>query len=143
MIVSSVLAKVSVPVLHSAVAILKLTEMGFCGANALFLRVLLLKKYALPYRVIDQLVDFFVGFAHGELAEEQQTMLWHQCLLAFAQHYKTEVTKEQKARLKTLLRVQAHPMITPEIRRELFSARNRGDPFVPGMAGADALMADV
>ena len=41
-------------------------------------------------------------------------MLWHQCLLAFAQHYKTEVTKEQKARLKTLLRVQAHPMITPE-----------------------------
>lgn len=142
LIVSSVLAKVSVPVLHSAVAILKLTEMGFCGANALFLRTLLLKKYGLPYRVIDQLVDFFVGFAHGELGEEQQTMLWQQCLLAFAQHYKTELTKEQKGRLKGLLRVQAHPMITPEIRRELFSARNRGDPFVSNMAGGDALMAD-
>lgn len=130
------------PVLHSAVAILKLTEMAFCGANALFLRTLLLKKYGLPYRVVDQLVDFFVGFAHGEKGEEVQTMLWQQCLLAFAQHYKTELTKEQKNRLKTLLRVQNHPMITPEIRRELFSARNRGDPFVAPLAGTDADMAD-
>ena len=48
-------------------------------------------------------------------------MLWQQCLLAFAQHYKTELTKEQKLRLKTLLRVQAHPMITPEIRHALFT----------------------
>jgi essential nuclear protein 1 len=138
LIVASVLSKVSVPVLHSAVAILKLTEMDFCGANALFLRTLLLKKYALPYRVIDQLVDFFVSFTQ---AEEVQSLLWQQSLLAFAQHYKTEVTKEQKNRLKALLRVQNHPMVTPEIRRELFSARNRGDPFV-ALAGVDADMAE-
>jgi len=47
LIVSSVLAKVSVPMLHSAVAILKLSQMDFSGANALFLRTLLLKKCAL------------------------------------------------------------------------------------------------
>merc|ERR1719223_1745788 len=78
LIVSSVLAKVSVPVLHSAVAILKLTEMSFCGAIALFLRTLLLKKYALPYKVIDELVDYFVGFTHSD---EVQPLLWQQCLL--------------------------------------------------------------
>ena len=70
-----------------------------------------------------------------------QSLLWQQSLLAFAQHYKTEVTKEQKNRLKALLRVQNHPMVTPEIRRELFSARNRGDPFV-ALAGVDADMAE-
>ena len=103
-------------------------------------RTLLLKKYGLPYRVIDQLVDFFVGFAKEE---EEQTLLWQQCLLSFAQHYKTELTKEQKGRLKGLLRVQSHSMVTPEIRRELFSARNRGDPYVAPLAGADADMADM
>ena len=51
------------------------------------------------------------------------------------------MTKEQKNRLKALLRVQNHPMVTPEIRRELFSARNRGDPFV-ALAGVDADMAE-
>ena len=38
--------KVSIPMLHSAVAILKLSQMSFSGANALFLRTLLLKKCA-------------------------------------------------------------------------------------------------
>ena len=138
LIVSSVLAKVSVPVLHSAVAILKLTEMPFCGANALFLRTLLLKKYALPYRVLDELVSYFAAFAAQR--DEELTLLWHQCLLSFAQHYKTEITHEQKQQLKALMRVHAHGMVTPEIRRELFSARNRGDPFVASLAGDEQMV---
>uniref|UniRef100_A0A7S0NVA8 Bystin n=1 Tax=Calcidiscus leptoporus TaxID=127549 RepID=A0A7S0NVA8_9EUKA len=134
LIMCSVLAKVSVPMLHSAVAILKLSEMRFSGANALFLRTLLLKKYALPYRVVDQLVEYFVSFKE---AENTPTLLWQQCLLAFAQHYKTEVSAEQKNALKALLRSQPHPKITPEIRRELFSSRNRGDPYIPQLAGEE------
>jgi essential nuclear protein 1 len=138
LIVSSVLAKVSVPMLHSAVAILKLAELDFCGANALFLRTLLLKRYALPYRVVDKLVDYFVGFRDDDAAP---TLLWQQCLLAFAQHYKTEVTAEQKEALRDLLRVQGHPKLTPEIRRELFSGgRCRGDPYLPHAGGADVNM---
>ena len=77
--------------LHSAVAILKLAEMEYSGASALFMRVLLLKKYALPYRVVDALVDYFTAFGvapRGEEAPEMMPLLWHQCLLAFAQHYK-------------------------------------------------------
>ncbi len=135
-IVCSVLAKVSIPMLHSAVAILKLAEMRYCGANALFLRTLLLKKYALPYRVVDELVRYFLSFID---AADVPTLLWQQCLLAFAQHYKTEVTAEQREALKRLLRAQPHPAVTPEIRRELLTApRDRGDPFVPHLAGADA-----
>jgi len=136
LIVCSVLQKVSVPMLHSAVAILKLAEMTFSGANALFLRTLILKKYALPYRVVDQLVDYFCSF---ESDEEQPTVLWQQTLLAFVQHYKTELTAEQKDRFKSLLRAHSHAAITPEIRREIFQSRNRGDPFLPSMAGGDAM----
>ena len=129
--------------LHSAVAILKLAEMEDSGASALFMRVLLLKKYALPYRVVDALVDYFTAFGvapRGEEAPEMMPLLWHQCLLAFAQHYKAELTNEQKERFKMLLRVQEHGLVTPEIRRELFSGRSRGDPYLPPLAGGSADM---
>ena len=67
-------------------------------------------------------------------------MLWHQTLLAFAVHYKAEITTEQKERLKALMRAQPHAQITPEIRRELFSARARGDPYAAGDAEGLAAM---
>ena len=44
-------AQVSIPMLHSAVALLKLAEMTRKpGANSLFLRTLLLKKCEIPPR---------------------------------------------------------------------------------------------
>lgn len=57
---SSVLAKNSIPMLHSAAALLKIAEMDYNGANSIFLRTLLDKKYALPYRVIDAVVFHFL-----------------------------------------------------------------------------------
>ena len=132
LIVGSVLQKVSVPMLHAAVAVLKLAEMGYTASTTLFLRTLLLKKYALPYRVIDTLVDYFCGF---EDVSELPPVLWQQTLLAFVQHYKAEITAEQKERLKALLRAQPHAQITPEIRRELLSAASRGE---PNLASASA-----
>ena len=35
---------------------LKIAEMRYNGANSIFLRILIAKKYALPFRVIDALV---------------------------------------------------------------------------------------
>jgi essential nuclear protein 1 len=46
--------------LHSAAAILKLAEMEYTGGNSIFIRILLDKKYALPYRVIDALIHHFI-----------------------------------------------------------------------------------
>ena len=50
-----------------------------------------------------------------------------------------QLTAEQKDRFKALMRARSHAAITPEIRRELFQSRNRGDPFLPSMAGGDAM----
>ena len=81
-IVSSVLRRVSVPVLHSAAALLRLAEMPYSGTTSFFIRVLLDKKYALPYRVVDALVDHFVRF---QREERILPVVWHQALLCFVQ----------------------------------------------------------
>jgi hypothetical protein len=75
--VAAVVARVSIPANHSAVCLLKLAEMPFSGPNALFLRTLLNKKYALPLRVIDALVAHFLSFVDGR---QQMPVLWHQVL---------------------------------------------------------------
>jgi essential nuclear protein 1 len=61
-IFASVITKVSIPGNHSAAVLLKLAEMPYSGTNSLFIKVLLNKKYALPKRVIDALVNHFTAF---------------------------------------------------------------------------------
>jgi essential nuclear protein 1 len=121
-IIGSVLTKVSIPGNHSAAALLRLAEMEYSGSNSLFLRVLINKKYALPRRVIDALVNHFSVFSNET---KELPVLWHQALLAFAQRYKLELDDTQRNKLKALLKVQQHHQITSEIRRELFQAINQ------------------
>ncbi|KAJ8101364.1 Bystin-domain-containing protein [Lipomyces tetrasporus] len=123
-IVGSVISKVSIPALHSSAALLRLAEMEtYSGANSLFMRVLIDKKYALPYKVIDGVVFHFLRFRSStiETGEKSQSLpvLWHQALLAFAQRYKNDITEEQREALLDLVRLRMHPKISPEIRREL------------------------
>ena len=145
-IISSVLARVSVPVLHSAAALLRLTEIAAeqtlsvsteaAGATNIFIRTLLEKKYALPYKVIDGLVFHFVRFrvppeANGRnvgFGATSLPVLWHQCLLAFAQRYRNEITEDQREALLDLLLIRGHRAIGPEVRRELLEGRGRGVP---------------
>lgn len=134
-IVSSVLAKVSIPVLHSAAALLRLAEMEYSGPTSLFIRVLLDKKYALPYKVVDSLIYHFLRFSEPNSGvevdkitkERRMPVLWHQSMLVFAQRYKQDLAPDQKSALLDLLRVQKHDGITPEVRRELLTATARGD----------------
>ncbi|EGC45466.1 bystin [Histoplasma capsulatum var. duboisii H88] len=76
-IVSSVIARVSIPVLHSAAALLRLCDLAAektastlssegTGALNMFIRVFLEKKYALPYKVVDALVFHFLRFRASE-----------------------------------------------------------------------------
>ncbi|XP_015376897.1 PREDICTED: bystin [Diuraphis noxia] len=115
-IIGSVIGKNSIPMLHSAAAILKLAEMEYNGATSIFLRILFDKKYALPYRVVDAVVFHFLGF---ERDERELPVLWHQSFLTFVQRYKTDISSEQKKALLKLLRTKSHHTITPDIRREL------------------------
>lgn len=151
-IIGSVLVRVSVPVLHSAAALLRLTEIAAeqtsvsaesAGATNVFIRVLLEKKYALPYKVIDSLVFHFLRFrvlgqGQGQgskslplsenlgLKDQKLPVLWHQCLLAFAQRYRNDITEDQREALLDLLLGQGHKQIGPEVRRELLQGRGRG-----------------
>ncbi|XP_049887585.1 bystin [Pectinophora gossypiella] len=130
-IVGSVLARNSVPVLHSSAALLKIAEMDYTGANSIFLRILFDKKYALPYRVVDAIVFHFLRFQN-----ESRTLpvLWHQSLLTFVQRYKADISTEQRDALLELLRKQSHPTITSEIRRELHAAKCRDDEVNEGVS---------
>ncbi|KAM4612613.1 bystin [Polymixia lowei] len=121
-IIGSILTKCSIPVLHSSAAMLKLAEMEYNGANSIFLRLLLDKKYALPFRVLDALVAHFLSFRSEKRV---LPVLWHQSLLTLAQRYKADLASEQKAALLELLKVQTHPQISAEIRRELQNSESR------------------
>lgn len=149
-IISSVLVKVSIPVLHSAAALMRLTDIAAeqasistegGGATNIFIRVLLEKKYALPYKVIDNLVFHFLRFratkpengtdstpqvGEANVKDMKLPVLWHQSLLAFAQRYRNDITEDQREALLDLLLVRGHKEIGPEVRRELLEGRGRG-----------------
>ncbi|RMB99208.1 hypothetical protein DUI87_23941 [Hirundo rustica rustica] len=121
-IIGSILTKCSIPVLHSSAALLKLAEMQYSGANSVFLRLLIDKKYALPFRVLDALVFHFLAFRTDQ---RLLPVLWHQSFLALAQRYKEDLSSEQKEALLELLKFHSHPQISPEIRRELMNSKTR------------------
>ncbi|BFZ61209.1 snoRNA-binding rRNA-processing protein [Saitoella coloradoensis] len=123
-IVASVLVKVSVPALHSSAALLRLAEMDYTGPSSLFIRVLLDKKYALPYKVVDALVFHFLRLPGQH--EDLPVIFW-QSFLIFAQRYKNDVTPEQKDALLDIIKSKGHPQIGPEIRRELQGSVSRGE----------------
>lgn len=127
-IFGSILTRVSIPMLHSAAALLYIAQQPYALSHSVLIHALLDKKYALPYRVIDALVVHF-----GRMKTEPATLplVWHLSLLTFARRYKTEMEVWQKDELKLLMRVQTHDKVTPEIRRELFSARSRGEMVDP------------
>ena len=162
------------PVLHSAAAIKGLcdiaaqessagTEGG--GATNIFIKALLEKKYALPYQVIDSLVFHFLRFRSVDPAsvtpedaagamngmagpgskDMKLPVIWHQCLLAFAQRYRNDITEDQREALLDLLLTRGHSAIGPEIRKELLAGRGRGvliEPEGPDFGGDDTMMID-
>lgn len=134
-ITASVLSKVSVPVLHSSVALTQLVLREFRPATMVFIRVLIEKKYALPYQTLDELVFYFMRFRRaaqeeemGETFDEKMPPLpvvWHKAFLAFAQRYKNDITDDQRDFLLETVRQRFHHAIGPEIRRELLAGQPR------------------
>ena len=163
-IISSVLVRVSIPVLHSAAALYRLCDIAVQqmnlsaeagGASNIFIRVLLDKKYALPYKVIDSLVFHFLRFRSSSLGstnndidvddgkskkDENLPVIWHLGLLAFAQRYKNDISEDQREALLDLLNIKGHKAIGPEIRRELLEGRGRGIPAQPTVPLSDDTM---
>ncbi|KAK4176713.1 Bystin [Triangularia setosa] len=140
-IVAGVLTRVSIPVVHSAMALKELCEIAAeqvsqrsecVSATNYLIKVLLDKRYALPWQTLDSLVFHFLRYAaaarnadsHSELP-----VIFHQCLLVFAQRYRNDISEDQRESLLDLLLNHGHYKIAPEIRRELLAGRGRGVPI--------------
>ncbi|KAI2635935.1 Bystin-domain-containing protein [Xylaria nigripes] len=169
-ILSAVLSRVSIPVLHSGAALKGLCEIAAReasagteggGATNVFIKTLLDKRYALPWQVVDSLVFHFLRFRNtdpasvteaeamvtGERAATQAKLpvIWHQTLLSFAIRYKNEISEDQRELLLDLLLTHGHHKIGPEIRRELLAGRGRGvvaEPQGPALDGDDTMLID-
>ncbi|KAF2859978.1 Bystin-domain-containing protein [Piedraia hortae CBS 480.64] len=144
-IVGSVISRVSIPVMKSAMALYKLCKLSeeqmrqsveSAGACNTLIRILLEKKYALPTTVIDELVAYFLRFRLLDSdnvsmagADNQTSMklpvLWHRSLLAFAQRYKYVISEDQREALLDLLLQLGHYKVGPEVRRELIEGRDK------------------
>lgn len=77
-VVGSVISKSSLPVLHSSACLLKICEMDYNAANSIFLKIILSKAYALPYRVVDAIVFHYQQFTNDQ---RELPSIWHQTLL--------------------------------------------------------------
>ncbi|XP_055539644.1 bystin [Wyeomyia smithii] len=121
-IFGSIISNTAIPVLHTSACLLKICEMEYSGANSVFIRIILDKRYALPYRVVDAAVFHFLRF---EQDKRELPTLWHNSLLTFAQRYKNDISSEQRDALLQLLKKKSHHKITPQIRRELMAAQCR------------------
>ncbi|XP_049847853.1 bystin-like [Schistocerca gregaria] len=123
-ILGSIIKKNTIPSSHSSVAIYKLAQLPSSSAVSFFIGTLLKKKYALPYEVIDMVVEHFLSRKKDQLP---CTVMWHQCLLILVQHYKEDLTAKQKEQIKALVNARSHHAITPEIRSELASSAKTRD----------------
>ncbi|KEG07030.1 putative bystin [Trypanosoma grayi] len=124
LVVASVLQRMHLPPVPTAVTIVKLAQQPFSGPRSVFLRVLIDKKMAMPYQAVDALVEYFHRFIRTHAKEEKLPVLWHQTLLSFTQRYKGDLTAEQVELLQQVCAKHFHYLLTPEVRRELNAAPN-------------------
>ncbi|PHJ16949.1 bystin protein [Cystoisospora suis] len=120
-IVGSVVAKVSIPMLHAAAALMRLAFVPaseWLPAVSVLMAVLINKKYALPSKAIAACVAHFHQFASRH---EKLPVSWHKAFLVFAQRYKFCLSEADRSKLKEVLRAHFHEQIGPEIRRELLA----------------------
>jgi len=123
-IIGSILKKCSIPVTHSSACIMKLMSLKPGMGVLFFMKILLLKKYAIPTKVKEALVNYFCKFAQEEKGnpfnnELNLPVLWHQTLLVFVQFYKFDLSEEEKDKIRTLVAVRNHHLISEDIYREL------------------------
>ena len=115
----SVIANTSIPALHAAAALMKISVGEYSGPRFMIVRTILDKKFALPTKSITSIFDYFCSFSHSEIG---LPVIWHQALLVFVQRYKSEFDHDRKKNIRDLVVHQNHAMISSEIIREIESS---------------------
>lgn len=60
--IESLLSKISIPVISSSVALIKMTEMEPCSAILHYLKSLVSKNYSFPKKVLTVLTNYLLQF---------------------------------------------------------------------------------
>ena len=121
-IFGSILRKCSIPVNHASAALVKLMQFCKNGKNGIssgalyFIKILLMKKYAIPFQVKENFVNFFCDYENYPF---NLPVMFHQCFLLFVQRYKNDLTLKEKERLRKLNKKISHHLIGDEINKEL------------------------
>uniref|UniRef100_A0A6B2FYH1 Cell adhesion protein byn-1 (Trinotate prediction) n=1 Tax=Myxobolus squamalis TaxID=59785 RepID=A0A6B2FYH1_MYXSQ len=83
-IFSSILSRCSFPAIHAAVAIAKIASFPHSTCSSIFIKIFLQKRYAMPNRALDILLDHFLREKNNS---SLLPLIWHQGLLIFVQNY--------------------------------------------------------
>merc|ERR1712157_506650 len=105
-IISAVLREKSIPMKHTAVAMIKIAEMN----------------YNLPYRALDALVFHFLNMKNES---RKLPVLWHQCFLSFVRIYAKDIPENMRKAMISLTHKQHHAQISAEIREALMKTLPR------------------
>lgn len=117
-IIGSIVKKMSFPVDHVAAAILMLARTDpYMNGYVFFLKLLLMKKYAIPVSVKEELIKYFCS-VEGEKTRKL-TVLWYQTFLVFVQTYKNDLSEKEREQLERINRMYPHHLISNEVRKEL------------------------
>ena len=121
-IMGSILRKCSIPVNHSSAALIELIKLCKNGTNGIsfgalfFMKILLMKKYAFPIFVKEELCKFFLSYDNFN---QKLPVMFHQVFLIFVQIYKLNLTQNEKNSLKKFNEKNGHYAIQNEINKEL------------------------
>ncbi|KAJ1513208.1 hypothetical protein HMI55_005801 [Coelomomyces lativittatus] len=131
-IVCGLLRKLSIPLHHASAMLMVLTQPTFVtsvpslGPIFLLLRTLLDKHYALPVLTLHHVYNFFLTLHHHHNSVASSSILLptfpvllHQVILIFVQRYRVYLSPTQRLGLRELVHAHWHPLISPEILREL------------------------
>ena len=119
-IIGSILKRCSIPIAHSAAALSKLMELNgetrVSQGHFFFIKLLLMKKYALPTIVKSKLVSFLYDVS---LKNHQLNVCYHQVLLCLVQTYKFDLTDQERSIIQSIIKTKGHQSISEELIKEL------------------------
>jgi essential nuclear protein 1 len=121
-IIGSILRKCSIPVNHSSAALIELIKLCKNGTNGIsfgalfFMKILLMKKYAFPIFVKEEICKFLLCYDNFN---QKLPVMFHQVFLIFVQIYKLNLTQNEKNSLKKFNEKNGHYAIQNEINKEL------------------------
>ncbi|KAL9647135.1 hypothetical protein ABK040_004851 [Willaertia magna] len=117
-IMGGLLKKISIPILHSAAALMRILQLDFSSPRCMIIKSLIDKRYALPTQVIQAVVKHFTHFMSVNLTQELPS-IWFQTLLDFVEYYNFQLSHGQRKHLKELVKVHKHYSMSPQIRKIL------------------------